>query len=434
MKKIVFTISILSILFTPMVIAPHPVESSSQRQGLLTSTPAPVAAGGGIAAVIGLVGAPIDLVFALRGGGTTDFWQYSISQNAWTSLPNTPAAVGDGSGIVEISTHNGCAPGSNRFSLAVLRGDNSTDFWIFDINANRWCARPGTPAPVGPGGAIAQLQRFGKIYALRGGGTTNFWSFDSNDPNGVWRPLADTPGPVNAGGGLVGINYGTHSQRDVLYAVQGGGSTAIWKYDVATDKWTHQTNTPAPVGSGGGISSPNFGKEGTLVVLQGGGSTAVWSLDIHENIWRTLPASSDSVAAGGAISHQFNGCNFVLAGGGSGQFFSIGDRACEATTPQSDFSMSFAQPTVSVSSGTKVKARLNISRANGFTGIVTLLPPAAKLPGIIVPEELPLADGDSVSFKIKVKGAAQPGTYHLSFIGRDASGKNAIATLNLIVQ
>jgi hypothetical protein len=87
-----------------------------------------------------------------------------------------------------------------------------------------------------------------------------------------------------------------------------------------------------------------------------------------------------------------------------------------------------------VTPGTKVKAKLNISRVNGFTGNVTLFPPAVKWPGIIVPQDLPLADGDSVSFKIKVKGAAQPGTYQLSFIGRDASGNNGIATLTLIVQ
>jgi hypothetical protein len=431
MKRLFVTVAILGLLITPTASSTRTAASRPNPVGLLAPTPAPVAAGGGIAAAMGLVGAPIDLVFALRGGKTTDFWQYSISQNTWTPLPNTPAPVGDGSGIVEIFNHNSCAPGANRFSLAALRGDNSTDFWIFDINANTWCTRPGTPAPVGPGGAIAQLQRIGKIYALRGGATTTFWSFDSN---GVWQHLADTPGPVNAGGGLVGINYGTHSQRDVLYALQGGGSTAIWKYDVATDKWTHQADTPAPVGSGGGITSPNSGKEGTLVVLQGGGSTAVWSLDIHENIWRTLNAPSDSVAAGGAISHQFNGCNFVLTGGGSGQFFSTGVRDCEAATPQSDFSMSFHQPTVNVTPGTKVKAQLNISRANGSTGIVTLLPPAAKWPGIIVPQELPLADGDSVSFKIKVKGGAQPGTYQLSFMGRDNSGKNALATLTIIVQ
>jgi hypothetical protein len=431
MKKIVFTVVVLSLILTLSGIFPHEVASRSQSSDLLSHTPGPVAAGGSLATALGVVGAPADLAFALRGGGTSDFWQYSISQNAWTILPNTPAPVGDGAAIVQIHSFTFCTPSTGKFCLATLRGDNTTDFWIFDIKANSWCEAPNTPAAIGSGGAIAQLQRIGKVYALRGGGTTDFWMFDSRDG---WKPLANTPGPVNAGGGLVGINYGTRSQRDVLYALQGGGSTAVWKYDVDTDTWTHQSDTPAPTGPGSGITSPNVGDEGTLVILRGGGSKAVWSLDIAENSWQSLTASSEPVAAGGAISNQVNGCSFSLVGGGSDQFFSTGIRNCLIPTPQSDFSLSFAQPNVTVTRGTKIKVRLNITRTSGFTGKITLSPPAEKFPGIVVPEDFFLPESDSVSFKIKAKGSAQPGTYQLGFTGKDDSGKNHPVTLTLIVQ
>jgi hypothetical protein len=436
MKKIVFTVAVLSLALTLIGIFPHGVASRSQTSDLLAHTPGPVAAGGSLATAIGLVGAPTDLAFALRGGGTSDFWQYSISRNAWTILPNTPAPVGDGAAIVQIHSYTFCTPGTGKYCLAALRGDNTTDFWIFDIKANSWCEGPNTPAAVGPGGAIAQLQASGEIYALRGGGTSDFWKFE----RGVWTALANAPGPVNAGGGLVGINYGTHSPRTggLLYAIQGGGSTAVWKYQGDTDTWTHQADTPAPIGPGGAVATSNVGSgaNGTLVILQGGGSTKVWALDveIEGNIWRDINNAPTSITTGGAISGQVNGCDFALVGGGSDQFFSTGLRNCFIPTPQSDFSLSFEQPTVTLTRGTKIKVRLNITRTSEFTGKITLSPPAEKFPGIVVPADFILPEADSVSFKIKAKGSAEPGTYQLSFVGKDDSGKNRPVTLTLSVQ
>jgi hypothetical protein len=429
MKKFFVIIAILVVLFMPMVISTPTTASQPKIIGMLAPTPAPISAGGGIAAAMGLVTAPVDSIFALRGGGTTDFWHYSISENAWAILPNTPAPVDDGGAIVQIHSFTFCSPGEGRYCLATLRGGNTTDFWVFNISANHWCAGPNTPAPVGPGGAIAQLQRIGQIYALRGGATPDFWKFD-----GVWIKLADAPGPVAAGGGLVGINYGTRSQKDILYALQGGGSTAIWRYDTATDIWSQQGNTPFPIGPGGGITSPNFGKEGTLVVLQGGGSRNVWSLDVAENSWKSLNSSSDPVTLGGAISNQFNGCSFAFAGGGSNEFFSTGIRDCVVVKTEPDFSMNFTQPTVTTTQGTKFKVQLNILRTGGFTGKITLTPVSPKLQGIVLPEEIQFPESDSVTFKIKVKGTAQKGTFPIIFAGADTSGKVRNVTLTLVVE
>jgi hypothetical protein len=433
MKKFFVAIAILSVLFTPMVISINTVASPPKTLGILASAPAPVGAGGGIATAIGLVSAPKDFVFALRGGGTTDFWQYSISENAWAMLPSTPAPVDDGGAIVQVNSYAFCTQGEGKYCLATLRGGNTTDFWVFDIKANHWCAGPNMPAPVGPGGAIAQLQGRGEIYALRGGSTADFWRFD----DGIWMKLADVPGPVNAGGGLVAINHGTRSQKRYLYALQGGGSTAVWRFDLESEKWSHQADAPAPIGSGGAITSSNSGTgdEGTLIILQGGGSTKVWHLDIKTegNVWREINSAPTSVTTGGAIAAQVNGCNFALVGGGSNEFFSTGLRDCRVETVP-DFSINFTQPTVTTTSGTKFKVQLNIIRENGFTGKITLTPVSPKLQGIVLPENLQLPESDSVTFKIKVKGTAQKGTFSIVFAGVDTSGKVRNATLTLVVE
>ncbi|HVG57782.1 MAG TPA: hypothetical protein VNA24_04460 [Hyalangium sp.] len=225
--------------------------------------------------------------------------------------------------ILVLSVNGGCQPQTPVVQeVVVLAGGNAQSFWTYDLDTDTWSTLPDVPGAIGPGGALAQLQRLGAIYALRGGGTTDFYRLDMNA--GVWSQLAATPGPVNAGGALVGINYGTQSQRDRLYALQGGGSTSVWDYDVASNAWTTIAQVPEPVGDGGGIASPNIGQEGTLELIAGGGSTRVHRLDVASGTWSTLGAAPAPVLAGGSIFNLFNSCDYAFTGGGSTAFFSTG--------------------------------------------------------------------------------------------------------------
>jgi len=69
-------------------------------------------------------------------------WQYSISQNVWKVMPNTPAPVGDGAALVEVVYCGGTLPYS-QFQIAALRGDNTSDFWCFDIEHSVWVTGRG---------------------------------------------------------------------------------------------------------------------------------------------------------------------------------------------------------------------------------------------------------------------------------------------------
>lgn len=89
--------------------------------GALAPAPAGVGAGAAIAAALPSAIAPTDFVFALRGGGTSDFWRYSISQNTWVQMPATPAPVGDGGALLEVAGFDSCGA-SSPFQLAALRG------------------------------------------------------------------------------------------------------------------------------------------------------------------------------------------------------------------------------------------------------------------------------------------------------------------------
>jgi hypothetical protein len=230
---------------------------------------------------------------------------------------------------------------------------------------------------------------------------------------------------------LVGINYGTRSQRDVLYALQGGGSTAVWKYDVTADVWTHQADVPVAVGAGGAITSPNRGEEGTLNVLPGGGATEVWSLDVATNQWGLIDNTPGAVAAGGASSSQFNGCDFTFIGGGMTEFLATGASPCIADAP--GFSLAFDPPTVTASAGRKLKVGLRIIRGGSFTGSVRVQFAGGQPDGIKLPDDIGSVTGESIRFKIKLKAGLTPGTYTLTVMGADEGGRKRTATLTLTI-
>jgi hypothetical protein len=96
--------------------------------------------------------------------------------------------------------------------------------------------------------------------------------------------------------------------------------------------------------------------------------------------------------------------------------------------------LSFDQPLITATAGTKLAATLNVLRAPGFTGSVTVTPPDTPPRGIRILLEQVTTTGDSIRFKLKVKGSAQSGTYALVFVATSASGETHTATLTLAVQ
>jgi hypothetical protein len=98
-----------------------------------------------------------------------------------------------------------------------------------------------------------------------------------------------------------------------------------------------------------------------------------------------------------------------------------------------DFTLAFDQSTVTAAPGAKIKAKINVNGAGGFTGNVTITPPASPRGFKIIPAA-PVSTNSSATFKVKVKSSASPGSYELVFTGADSSGRTRAATLTVVVQ
>ena len=92
-----------------------------------------------------------------------------MSGDTWTALAGAPANVSNGGAFATDAVH------ASADDLYALRGGGQTAFWKYSIQRDTWTSFPGTPAIVDWGGALTVLKE--TVYALRGNGTIDFWSY-----------------------------------------------------------------------------------------------------------------------------------------------------------------------------------------------------------------------------------------------------------------
>jgi hypothetical protein len=169
-----------------------------------------------------------DYVYLLKGSATFEFYRYNADTDAWdTSLPVAPA------GTTGKPYKNGSSIAfDGGDTIYCLKGSYNNDFAAYSISGKAWVTRDPLPLTgssgrrkkVKAGGSMAAAT--GAIYALKGGNTNEFYQYKTTDHK--WYIMADMPTTlrrVNGGGALV-------AAKDVsaLYAFRGNNTLELWKY------------------------------------------------------------------------------------------------------------------------------------------------------------------------------------------------------------
>ena len=102
--------------------------------------------------------------------------------------------------------------------------------------------------------------------------------------------------------------------------------------------------------------------------------------------------------------------------------------------PGPDFALGFSPSTINVSTGTTVPVTVNIEKSGGFSGKVTVTPPPTADGIKPKPGTSAKVKGATYSLKLKITTAAASGSHQLTFSGKDSTGRERDATLNVIVQ
>jgi uncharacterized delta-60 repeat protein len=224
-------------------------------------------------------------------------------------------------------------------------------------------------------------------------------------------------------GGMAGgfVTISTNS----LSVIDQGSATGS---DFALARYNSNGSLDTTFGTGGKVTTDFFGSsDAARFTLQPDGRVVAAGFARH--------ARSAFVAArpSGVTGQAMYGWLLGLADAQADADFALA-RYETGVTAQPDFAIQCDPATSTTTAGTKVSMTVDISRTGGFAGNVTVAAPATVPRGLKVPGDPVGTTGSSVSFRIKVKGSAVPGTYPLVFTATDDSGRTRSSTFTLVIQ
>ena len=195
-----------------------------------------------------------DYIYALFGGRYSDtnrrlFYQYSISNDGWEQLIDTPHAQGAGDAI----TWSGY---DNQIYALLGSKEHGTAFANYNFSDNSWSALPFNPNWTTTDDGASLVWTGGEyLYALRGEWQETVPCQDYaryHIPTRTWDDMSSIPESegVGDGGSLLWID----EYPDYIFALGGGSCLEdpgynFYRYSISDNSWEELESIPCPVGN-----------------------------------------------------------------------------------------------------------------------------------------------------------------------------------------
>ncbi len=153
-------------------------------------------------------------IYSMRGG-TNTIYRYDVSGGTWTTMPNLPATISTGSGIVN---------GGDGY-LYVTRGTNTSDIYrylIADGLSGTWASVTSIPAQVNIGGFMTNTSS--RNWVSAGNGTNSY-------PDGLYSYVISSSG------------NGTGFQKTGTYTSEAINLVSVYKWGSLAVDLTEPENT-----------------------------------------------------------------------------------------------------------------------------------------------------------------------------------------------
>jgi hypothetical protein len=186
-------------------------------------------------------------VFATKGNNTFEFWRYTAPSDSWKQMDDVP--YGGANKKVKSGTGLAYVPWKN--SLYLVKGNNTLEFYVFDVTNDTWLPRSSVPLgsanKKAKDGSVMAYDGSSTIYFLKGN-TYEFWSY--NVATDTWtrrRDLRNSYLSTKKRKMKKGAGMAFDPEYNRVYVTKGYKLTEFWYYDVGPDSWVETTdNFPVP--------------------------------------------------------------------------------------------------------------------------------------------------------------------------------------------
>ncbi|MEO0083059.1 MAG: T9SS type A sorting domain-containing protein [candidate division WOR-3 bacterium] len=287
----------------------------------------------GVKAGGALVAGQQDKIYALKGNNTIEFYRYDVNSNSWQSLESMP---------INPSNHKKVGKGAaltyNQFSnpniIYATKGNNTLEFWAYDVTANVWSPKSAIPAGMKnvKGGASIALIKQGNqtyVYLLKGNKTNEFYRYhcQANTWTDVKQPPLGPDVKSYKDGSCI-----TAGPNNKLYLLKGGAKfNEFYSYDIDADTWITLESIPrysaltkkkTKIKDGAALCCDGIN---VIYAIKGGNSQDFWQYDIDSDQWAeldTIPRGlgGKKIGSGGALCY-LNGKVYLLKGNKTFEFW-----------------------------------------------------------------------------------------------------------------
>ncbi len=224
----------------------------------------------------------VDIIYALKGSNTLEFWAYYINGDSWRQLRDVPVGAKKVKGGTGLAYVTGTPQGDLVYCL---KGSNTLEFYAYVVAADSWMRM--SDVPPGPrsrrmyyGSCITYDPSDNTIYALKGRENEFFKYYVSTDS---WE--ARSPMPFVGLERAKRVKYGASLAADgagQIFAFKGNKTQEFWIYHT-TEDWWEQTE-PIPLGlsgrkvkHGGCLCYSTF--DDKVYAMKGNRTLEFWSFD-----------------------------------------------------------------------------------------------------------------------------------------------------------
>jgi len=256
------------------------------------------------------------LLFALKGNNTSEFYAYNVRHDAWEARETIPS----GSAGKKRVKAGAQLEGDTSGYLYAFKGNNSLEFWKYSPDDRTWVQKRDCPPGLSgrklkAGANLAYVPRRNALYGCKGNNTDEFYCFDLAGDTWMSRsvvPPGFTRKRVKDGSVMA------HDGEGTIYLLK-GGTYEFFGYSIERDSWYQKKDIPNSQYSPKrrklkkGAAAAFDTAYHLLWVMKGGKSGEFWFFDPAGDTWGERPTDTFPTPPGSKL--PYTGADLCYGGG-----------------------------------------------------------------------------------------------------------------------